>query len=217
MPAASSTDGDGDANGAGGVGDHAWLQEQLAAAAADMEGGMEGDDDDMLHAWQDPSGGTLTQLLQACEAGQVAPVQQLIAELPSPVTVDTPGPDGDTALHLAALYGRIECVQLLLESGADAGTVNQQDGSTVLHDAAAGGYLDICELVLARAQPDIVNTADEDGDQPLHNAARGNHLDVVRLLLAKGADPKARNQSGSTPAEEAEDSAVIELLGRAAR
>lgn len=49
------------------------------------------------------------------------------------------GPEGDTLLHLSCLYAHEECAQLLLEHGADV-TVVDEDCSTVLHDAAAGGY-----------------------------------------------------------------------------
>ena len=58
--------------------------------------------------------------------------------------------------------------------------------------------------------------ADEDGDTPLHNAARGNHAEVVELLLAAGADPKALNKEGNTPAKEAEEEDVIQQLEKAA-
>lgn len=68
-----------------------------------------------------------------------------------PLDVNAPGPDGDTALNLACLYGHGQCVEVLLRYDADPTRVNQQDGSTVLHDAAAGGYLDICRVILAKA------------------------------------------------------------------
>ena len=55
------------------------------------------------------------------------------------------GPDGDTALHLSCLYGHLECARVLLDAGADADVVNEEDGSTALHDAAAGGYLEVRE------------------------------------------------------------------------
>lgn len=70
--------------------------------------------------------------------------------------VNAPGPDGDTALNLACLYGHGQCVEVLLRYGADPTRVNQQDGSTVLHDAAAGGYLDICRVILAKA-PELLS------------------------------------------------------------
>lgn len=52
--------------------------------------------------------------------------------------INVMGPEGDTLLHLACLYAHEECAQLLLEHGADV-TVVDDDRSTVLHDAAAGG------------------------------------------------------------------------------
>ena len=54
-------------------------------------------------------------------------------------------------LQLACLYGHDACVSELLRHGADPSIVNKVDGSTVLHDAAAGGYLDICKTILGRA------------------------------------------------------------------
>lgn len=67
------------------------------------------------------------------------------------------------------------------------------------------------------AQPSLapLPAADEDGDTPLHNAARGNHAEVVQFLLSLGADPRARNSEGHTPAQEADEEPVIELLKQA--
>ena len=128
--------------------------------------------------------------------------------LPAP---GVPGPDGDSALHLACLYGHLECVKLLLSGGAAADVLNPDDGSTALHDAAAGGYAEIAELLLTHS-PGLVTVADEDGDTPLHNAARGNHGAMVSLLLVAGSSLTAVNKSGNSAAGEAEVAEVIELL-----
>lgn len=61
------------------------------------------------------------------------------------------GPDGDTALHLACLYGHQACVEQLLAAGCAADVVNAEDGTSALHDAAAGGYLGIVQLLLSKA------------------------------------------------------------------
>lgn len=186
--------------------EYAWLQEQLARLNREGPGG----DTEDAEEWQDPTGGPLSELLAATEEGDAERVAQ--AAQGRTWDINTPGPDGDTALHLACLYGHEECVKALLDAGAAADCVNAQDGSTTLHDAAAGGYLSICELLLAKAGDGLVKVADEDGDTPLHNAARGNHVAVIRLLLAHGADPKAQNGEGNLPEDEADEAPAQELL-----
>jgi hypothetical protein len=89
------------------------------------------------------------------------------------------GADSDTAIHLAALYGHTECVRLLLQRGARA-DVADADGALPLHDAAAGGYLDICTLLLDAA-PLTIDRGDSEGDTALHNAARGRCEEAGQL------------------------------------
>ncbi|GLC57317.1 hypothetical protein PLESTB_001211100 [Pleodorina starrii] len=181
--------------------EYAWLREQLAAAA--RLGGAEDADDAEDDGWEDPTGGPLRELFTACEEGDAERVKELLQGFSG--DVNTPGPDGDTALHLACLFGHARCVEALLDGGADANTVNPEDRSTALHDAAAGGYVEICEMVLAKANGAIVSKADGDGDTPLHNAARGNHADVVKLLLSRGANANVQNGYGNKPVDEAEE------------
>ncbi|GIL56127.1 hypothetical protein Vafri_11563, partial [Volvox africanus] len=187
--------------------EYAWLQAQLAAAGL---GGGDDSGDANDDFWEDPTGGPLRELLIASEKGLVERVKELLQGFPG--NVNTPGPDGDTALHLACLFGHTGCVEALLDGGADANIVNPEDHSTALHDAAAGGYVEICEMLLAKAIDNLLAKADDDGDTPLHNAARGNHADVVKLFLARGADPKVQNGYGNKPVDEAEEQLVIDLL-----
>lgn len=135
--------------------EYAWLQEQLARLNREGPGG----DTEDAEEWQDPTGGPLSELLAATEEGDAERVAQ--AAQGRTWDINTPGPDGDTALHLACLYGHEECVKALLDAGAAADCVNAQDGSTTLHDAAAGGYLSICELLLAKAGDGLVKVAGE--------------------------------------------------------
>ncbi|GAB4820862.1 hypothetical protein N2152v2_007908 [Parachlorella kessleri] len=143
-----------------------------------------------VEEWEDPSGGTLTEIHRAAEEGDTAALPALLDALS--VSVDTLGPDSDTALHLAALYGHADCVRLLLDHGATA-SVRDEDGGVALHDAAAGGYTNIC-LMLLDADAACVNMRDDEGDTPLHNAARGGHEEVARLLVARGADATLKNE-----------------------
>lgn len=115
--------------------EYKWLQEQLSAAM--RVGAGEGEDEE-AEGWQDPSGGILPHMLEVSEEGDAEKLEQLIAQLPADADINTHGPDGDTCLHVACLYGHQACVELLLAKGADANAVNSEDGSTALHDAAAG-------------------------------------------------------------------------------
>ena len=56
--------------------------------------------------------------------------------------------------------------------------------------AAAGGHLDVVEILLGRgASP---NAASADGETALGFAAAGDHLKVASLLVRFGADPRRR-------------------------
>jgi ankyrin repeat protein len=165
-------------------------------------------------SFDDPPGddGTFGLVLRAAELGDDSELRQLLPQLAVPL--DTPGPDSDTALHVASLYGHLECVRLLLSAGARA-DVPDEDQALPLHDAAAGGFALICTELIQRA-PGAVRAADADGDTPLHAAARGGHAQVVSILLQSLADPLATNLEGKTPRELAvAGSAAADLLQRA--
>ncbi|XP_008799539.2 probable E3 ubiquitin-protein ligase XBOS33 [Phoenix dactylifera] len=73
--------------------------------------------------------------------------------------INKPADGGITALHMAALNGYFDCVQLLLDLGANVSSVTFHysstmnligAGSTPLHYAACGGNLKCCQILLAR-------------------------------------------------------------------
>ncbi|KAF5839770.1 tankyrase-1-like protein [Dunaliella salina] len=180
-----------------------WLQQQLAM----HQGGGQDEED-----WEDPTGGRLTRLLEACEDGKEEEAKAVLEGDMQGFDVNSPGPDGDTALHVASLFGSAQIVQLLLSKGARPDTKNASDGSLAHHDAAASGHLDILKMITEASGPEALKVADSDGETPLHTAARGNHLEVVRWLLEKGACPKATNSEGQTPADEADEEPVVALI-----
>lgn len=146
--------------------------------------------------WEDPSpDGALGALFESCLAGDAAEVAARAAGL-APELLNALGPEGDTCLHAAALYGHEGCVEALLAAGADASVGDERHGSP-LHDAAAGGYLAVCRRLLA-SRPGLVAAVDDDGETALHCAARGGWPEVVACLLEAGCDRGVVSGEGRT-------------------
>jgi len=144
--------------------------------------------------------------------------------------------EGDTALHAAAFSYDGEMARDLIERGADIRARNRR-GAEPLHAAVMGGPGSaswnpprqrsvILVLIEAGANP---NATAAGGVTPLHRAARNRCSGAVETLLGAGADPRLRNDSGSTAsdlahwttgrggtgsaASKAEQRIILELLG----
>ncbi|MBS4097391.1 MAG: ankyrin repeat domain-containing protein [Sulfuricella sp.] len=107
-------------------------------------------------------------------------------------------PLGETALMLAAFFGRSQCVDVLLKSGTDIGEANRQ-GWTPLTYAAFAGHAEIVGKLLANGA--AVNGVTANGLTPLMLAARNGHIGVVAKLLAAGADRSLKGGAGFTAEE----------------
>lgn len=103
---------------------------------------------------------------------------------------------GIRPLYRAAVLGRPEVTQLLLESGADV-TANTDRGTNALHAASQNGHLGVVLLLLASKAP--VDARSESGATPLHLAARYKRDLVLSELLRNGADPNLSDEMGRTP------------------
>jgi ankyrin repeat protein len=104
--------------------------------------------------------------------------------------VDAANAQGETPLMMAALKGRLEWTQRLLERGARL----NREGWTPLHYAASGPEPKVVEFLLARGA--ALEARSPNGSTPLMMAARYGSETSVDLLLARGADPRVRNDQG---------------------
>eukprot|EP01059_Diplonema_ambulator_P033272 TRINITY_DN688_c0_g1_i11.p1 TRINITY_DN688_c0_g1~~TRINITY_DN688_c0_g1_i11.p1 ORF type:complete len:261 (+),score=74.44 TRINITY_DN688_c0_g1_i11:749-1531(+) len=92
--------------------------------------------------------------------------------------IDSKNKDGESALHIAAYYGKLAIARLLIDEGAD---VNCKDnfGCTPLHDAARAGAVEVAKLLLGKGAD--ICSKDWFGESPLDKA--DGQTELVKLLL----------------------------------
>lgn len=88
-------------------------------------------------------------------------------------TINRPADGGVTALHMAALNGHVDSLQLLIDLGASVNEVTMEDGTTI----------------------DLIGA----GSTPLHYAACGGNAQCCQILIVRGASLDAENAKGWTP------------------
>ncbi len=139
-------------------------------------------------------------VFEAAAVGDLAAVRQHLADAPE--HAQRHASDGFSALGLAAFFGHLAIVELLLAAGADPSAPARNTMQvTPLHSAIAHGNPEtaraLAQLLLAHGAD--VNVAQAGGWTPLHQAAAHGHVDVVAMLLAHGADPNAGSADGRKP------------------
>ena len=132
----------------------------------------------------------------------------------NPARVNEFSKDGFSALGLAAYFGHLDIVTLLLQKGADPNTAAKNSFKvTPLHSACAINNYDIAALLIRHGAD--VNACQMRGVTALHSAAHNGNVDIAKLLLENGAEVNATMDTGQTPlmmAEEAGAKKVVALL-----
>jgi len=140
--------------------------------------------------------GVRPNLFEACAAGLAGDVARLLKE--NPRLVNERSHDGWTPLHLAAFFGRLELVKMLLDSGAPMLAIsNNNESNLPINAAAAGRRNDVVRLLVERGCPPDARASDQ-GYTALHLAANNGNVELVEFLLRSGADRNLRTSAGQT-------------------
>ena len=104
-----------------------------------------------------------------------------------------------TPLHLASYAtGNRDVIAKLREKGADL-KAKTNDGQIPLHNAACYSGADAVEELLKGKGIELVEAKDDLGWTSLHWASKAGDRAVIAVLREKGADLKAKTNSGQTP------------------
>uniref|UniRef100_A0A8C5BHE1 Serine/threonine-protein phosphatase 6 regulatory ankyrin repeat subunit C n=1 Tax=Gadus morhua TaxID=8049 RepID=A0A8C5BHE1_GADMO len=117
---------------------------------------------------------------------------------PAGFDINTPDSHGRTCLHAAASGGNVDCLNLLLHSGANQ-SIKDKLGRSPLHYAAANGSSQ-CTMGQVRGGAEV-NEVDLMGCTPLHYAAASHTFSrwerkCLEYLLDNGANPALKNGKG---------------------
>ena len=92
---------------------------------------------------------------------------------------------GDTALHGAALIGKMEYMRILLDVGKANVNAKTNLSYTPLHYAASGGHIEAATLLIERGAE--INPINDNNRTPLDNAHVFDDTDMIAFLTTKGA------------------------------
>jgi ankyrin repeat protein len=131
------------------------------------------------------------------------------------VDVNTPQPDGTTALHWATHWDDLDFVDLLLKAGANPNAVNDLGVPPLSLACTNGSTRVVARLLAGGANPE---GALRTGESALMNASRGGSLELVQLLLTHHANvnvvERVRGQTALMWAAAASHPDIVELLIR---
>lgn len=151
----------------------------------------------------DPPQGTIEAIRSAARMGDTEKLKELTSNWKGHSILNNKIGDfmGLSPLHWAVAAGKVqgrkECVQILLDAGADIEAMNNA-GNTALHYAAATSKSE-CVRILIENGANVEAKSLNSGFTALHYATQRGDVDCTLLLLDKEANLDAKDNNGDTP------------------
>ena len=133
-----------------------------------------------------------TEIIRACERGDVFEVERLLPRLKNPVHVTSDGLPFGTLLHFSCHYGWLDVTRRLVEQYHCDPESRDWYGDTPLYEACRGGHVEIVRYLVT--ERGCSTTCQK--NNPLLEACRKGHLDVVKILLTAQDCSTACNKYG---------------------
>mmetsp|Transcript_25459 Transcript_25459/g.44294 ORF Transcript_25459/g.44294 Transcript_25459/m.44294 type:complete len:698 (-) Transcript_25459:62-2155(-) len=154
-------------------------------------------------------------------AGDAESLKELLASVADPVAkaglVSSVSSNGTMPLHLALLQAYPECVELLMEAGADP-TIHYEGSMPIHLSLAMSGFASkrsACAAslrTLLKYEAVVIDSRDRLGRTALHIAALNGASECISLLLQREANPEIKDFSGRLAVEWAIELDQVECL-----
>ncbi|KAJ0963709.1 hypothetical protein J5N97_028831 [Dioscorea zingiberensis] len=112
--------------------------------------------------------------------------------------------DGRLPVHTAAIKGRINILEELINASPESARALTYQKESVLHLAVQFNSFETLEYLVEKLRvggeinDELLNLKDDKGNTILHHAVARKQLKTVKLLLSKGVEVNAMNLKGST-------------------
>ncbi len=117
------------------------------------------------------------ELFIAAEEGNLEEVKRLVALGHNPMGKNK---QNNNVIHVAAMHGRMEVLEYLIDDqGCNPASLGQ-DNTTALHQAALFKHLTIVQYLIDKHQVDSL-FQDDNGYSPLHSACQGGGLNHCQI------------------------------------
>jgi ankyrin repeat protein len=145
-------------------------------------------------------------LHEAALKGQAAVAKYLLA---CGADANARGFGNDTPLHDACSNGFNECIQILIDHGANI-NIKNSDGQRPM-DVCEN---DDCIAILSKKQKELerMSARDKAGRTSLHRACATGQLEDSLILIKKGADLNAKDNASWTPLHEAALNGYLDIV-----